>query len=638
MAFKKPSEYFKRKDDIVSIDEKVQEITSSKELTTFSDAFDSFKKNLSKIEVLSDFSETFENYKLNIEKVQILSEQISSIKEEIQNALKKEDLDRAMLSQLLVVEESIVEIQNKVKTINETKLFEIREEVQELTEVVDNFIEVEAPKYKKLIVENEINIESKFNQLQESVSLVFENVDGFIDEKLNELNESLSQTNKEFVDEVTLQLEKLGAQVQNVVENDIPTYKNFIVEIEKNSDSKVQKKLKEFDENLEKKIELISEKLNEFNSRIQDNDEKCDSVFEQFKESINQVKLIGESIETDAGFQKRLNKRVSDLEVQIIRNESHLKVQNSNLEKIQEDIKSSFDNLNLDDLEKQNYELGKKVKFLEEVFEKFNEKEILTEDLVSESNFTEPPSTDTQDPLTPLDKNFVTFEQLQQHYRLYINRIQQQLSTLGGGGETRLKYLDDIVGIATNPSAYDGKYLKYDHSQGKFEFTSITQGGNIDTDNIVTNSITILDSDSSTQYSGNEVSSQKAFIAITQSANPISIHKKISALEYSTVEYLIQATLDLRVDSRRIITVNDKININKKEIESVSIGSTFVDYVLNIEDGYVNLVATATTSSKIVYNILYTAISRPLLEFNITDESNNLIITEDNNMLVAEDY
>jgi hypothetical protein len=28
---------------------------------------------------------------------------------------------------------------------------------------------------------------------------------------------------------------------------------------------------------------------------------------------------------------------------------------------------------------------------------------------------------------------------------LFINRVQQQLSTLGGGGETRLKYLDDIV-------------------------------------------------------------------------------------------------------------------------------------------------------------------------------------------------
>lgn len=68
-------------------------------------------------------------------------------------------------------------------------------------------------------------------------------------------------------------------------------------------------------------------------------------------------------------------------------------------------------------------------------------------------------------------------DQLQSHYRLFVNRIQQQLSSLGGGGETKLKYLDDIVGIATNASAYNGKFLKYDHSIEKFEFVTVSGGG-----------------------------------------------------------------------------------------------------------------------------------------------------------------
>ena len=80
-------------------------------------------------------------------------------------------------------------------------------------------------------------------------------------------------------------------------------------------------------------------------------------------------------------------------------------------------------------------------------------------------------STKTEDPLTPLNQNFATLDDLQNHYKLFLGRIQQQLSTLGGGGETKLKYLDDIVGIATNPSAYDKKYLQYNHSIGRFEFT-----------------------------------------------------------------------------------------------------------------------------------------------------------------------
>ena len=39
-----------------------------------------------------------------------------------------------------------------------------------------------------------------------------------------------------------------------------------------------------------------------------------------------------------------------------------------------------------------------------------------------------------QDPLTPLDQKFATLEDLQKHYNTFLSRIQQQLSTLGGGG------------------------------------------------------------------------------------------------------------------------------------------------------------------------------------------------------------
>ena len=43
-------------------------------------------------------------------------------------------------------------------------------------------------------------------------------------------------------------------------------------------------------------------------------------------------------------------------------------------------------------------------------------------------------ATKTADPLTPFDQKFVTFDDLNKHYKTYIARIQQQLSTLGGGG------------------------------------------------------------------------------------------------------------------------------------------------------------------------------------------------------------
>ena len=62
------------------------------------------------------------------------------------------------------------------------------------------------------------------------------------------------------------------------------------------------------------------------------------------------------------------------------------------------------------------------------------------------------PQEKTSDPLTPLDQNFVTLEDLNKHYKLFLNRIQQQLSTLGGGGETNLTYMDVPVTSVTSSS------------------------------------------------------------------------------------------------------------------------------------------------------------------------------------------
>ena len=69
------------------------------------------------------------------------------------------------------------------------------------------------------------------------------------------------------------------------------------------------------------------------------------------------------------------------------------------------------------------------------------------------------------DPLTPLDQKFATLDDLQKHYKLFLSRIQQQLSTLGGGGETRLEFLDDVN---RNSVKSDHKFLRYDAPSQKW--------------------------------------------------------------------------------------------------------------------------------------------------------------------------
>ena len=78
----------------------------------------------------------------------------------------------------------------------------------------------------------------------------------------------------------------------------------------------------------------------------------------------------------------------------------------------------------------------------------------------------EPSNTKVQnDPLTPLDQKFATLDDLQKHYNLFITRIQQQLSTLGGSGEVRLEFLDDVD---RDSAKRDNYFLKYDASINKW--------------------------------------------------------------------------------------------------------------------------------------------------------------------------
>jgi hypothetical protein len=56
------------------------------------------------------------------------------------------------------------------------------------------------------------------------------------------------------------------------------------------------------------------------------------------------------------------------------------------------------------------------------------------------------------------------------------------MAAWGDGGEVNLQYMDDITGIATNISAYDGMYLQIDTSQSsgkKFKFSSVSAGSTI---------------------------------------------------------------------------------------------------------------------------------------------------------------
>lgn len=88
------------------------------------------------------------------------------------------------------------------------------------------------------------------------------------------------------------------------------------------------------------------------------------------------------------------------------------------------------------------------------------EEKPLKEENLSEGLLNIPPEEKTRDPLSPLNQNFATLEDLQKHYSLFLSRIQQQLSTLGGGGESNLTYMD-VPTTSVTTSSYTIKSQDY---------------------------------------------------------------------------------------------------------------------------------------------------------------------------------
>jgi hypothetical protein len=133
--------------------------------------------------------------------------------------------------------------------------------------------------------------------------------------------------------------------------------------------------------------------------------------------------------------QKKIQKEQSDLSIHNRINRFHnLK----NEIEIDTSIHLSFDI----DLKEDNSEESIDISNIEEINEEFIDENILSIE----------PEVKNTDPLTPLNQNFVTLEDLNRHYNLFLNRIQQQLSSLGGGGETNLAWMDLPLTTVTTSS------------------------------------------------------------------------------------------------------------------------------------------------------------------------------------------
>lgn len=724
MALKKPADFFgKNKNDF----DKIKDNVSLEKIETVSEAFSAFKTNLNHIQSISDFSLTVENFKENVDRVESISKEITEVKEDIRGLINKDDLDEAMVAHLLFVEESIKKIEGRIKSVNGDTIDKIKEDFTNLSQTVENFVDVDIPSYKKLVSESEIRFDARFSNFK---GLVEEDLDGIREDVNREVNTALADVetvnenivsdlkrdlkrttkdvnetvsnlvNEEFpkykklfaetelkteqrvsaYDEV---IEKLNLMVKEFTENEIPKYSNLLVETKLKS----EKEVKELENNvleqvqsLKERVELLSEdviektsdidslveeKIKELQLTIDDSKQKIGDIsdvymalYKDFKDrEIHENKKLEEYsgelgkfskkfsffeetlaedvrelqnvldisttkyydvLKNEVGeFEENMSNQIKDLELNLVVNEKHIKKQNENIESIKEEVKDVIERLQIDSIEEKNKSLSEKVVYIEKILTEFNEKALLKED-----NPTLPGDASTKnsaDPLTPLDQNFVTIDQLQNHYKLFINRIQQQIATIGGGGAGFIKDLDDVtfdqttgtnqlliyngakwVGIASTSisgesklvdltdvdasNVGDGRFLRYDASAQEFTFAPV--------------SATNLELIAGDIQSG----------ILTTTSTSAAVVMSISASTYRSANYQVQVTRGSNYNMTTVNVIHDGTTTYMTEYGTINQPIGVATFSSDISSGALRLIGHPTFSSETTFKVIFSAL------------------------------
>ena len=475
--------------------------------------------------------ESDNSFRDELNRVESLSEQVIQLQQELSQKVIKSDLESLVLSQINTMQENFEYLQNDFKKSNKKDIVEFKERVSELTEIVGNLVENELPKYRKQVTKNEVRIGDKFDELKEVVEENIVDIRGEIDSKVNDIaevidnnleyfNNQLQETSSEVkkttdtynklskivenriskenekleeYSQVIQSLHEAFIELENSLQEETSTYNQIIEEKFATISSDVKSTIHNIDENVNNKINSIDEDVDTFKNQVssdissikadvvifEKHNKDTEKTIQEFSEQLHKISEIDESIgelNEDIGKLQNQYDSISNQSIETKKDlevvERYIQNHHQELVELKEEVFGEIEQIPVGNIQENLERLEKKIDYIKETYSKI-EPEVIVKEVIKEGLLNEPPETKNSDPLTPLDQNFVTLDQLQKHYSLFINRIQQQLSTIGGGGETRLKYLDDIVGISTNASAYDGKYLKYNHSLGKFEFTDV---------------------------------------------------------------------------------------------------------------------------------------------------------------------
>ena len=324
--------------------------------------------------------------------------------------------------ELEAVCEQIDWVKEYVQTLPEVKYYD--EQISSIEDRINNLPEV---KYYEKDIES---IKEDFEKLREDIKLIpdfswiaktFKDVDSDVN-VLNDAVDTLSEKTR-------LEFERFSEDLE------VRTFDNKVsIDNLKEDNKQFSEKVSEEKDKIWKELSAFSLKIWEHHKQFKDDDRKLR------KQILGEYNVLKKNIE----------EKLEEV------NQSSVKTDELLLNYFKE-LKEQVDSLpEVKYYDQQLSEVSDEVKGLYSIVEEIKKKQsVLKEERIVEQ------IVKVESP----DKNFATLDDLQEHYRKFVSSIQQQLSTVGGGGETRLEFLDDLD---RDTALVDGKFLKYQASTKTF--------------------------------------------------------------------------------------------------------------------------------------------------------------------------
>ena len=359
--------------------------------------------------------------------VEAICDQIDLVRTQIKDLPEVKYYDE----QVDAIEDRIDSLQTDVANLPEVKYYDA--EIEAICEAIDQ-VKASIPKFPKWV--NEVNEVPDFSWIGKTFSVID---DDFV--KVSDKIEGLRGKVEYDLEQLSEDLETKHFNNTIKIESDI-----------KDLDNKVNVRIDEEKDKIWNEMRSSSMKMWEYHKEFKDDDRKLKKQilgeYNQLKSKINkELKEINyTSVKTDELLLKyftELKEEISGL--------PEVKYYDKDIDYVKSDIKGLY-------------------KIIEDI--KSSQKQLQEEQkLLAETNVPlgeDPPETNNPDPLTPIDQNFVTLDQLQQHYKRFVERVQYQLGSIGGGGAGFIKDLDD-VNIA---GLQDGYILKWNADTNKWKVAS----------------------------------------------------------------------------------------------------------------------------------------------------------------------